>query len=507
LDIETTAIVAIYFLGLMTVGAWASRKVKTSEDYILAGRNLGFWVFTILIVACICSGMTLLGVSGLGYVAGWPTIWEQIFVPLSAAVCILLFGVKLHAVGSKSGYLTVQDYFAHRFYSQNGIRGLSAITGILVSLVYMVGQYVAISMVLSWLFNIPYHTALLISALIVTAYVIMGGLYAVAWNNLIQGMMLIIGVLIVSPVIIQSAGGLAHINAVLANIDPNFIQLWYPQTHPPYAGYAFATPAFLVSFFFLLTFGLASAPHVINNVFSARESKYFKWSPLAAFAIYAVVMYLIKISGFATRVMTTEGLISLPEGVANAQDYAFIVAADYAFPEMIGVFVGVIVLAAVMSTTDRLMLTIGSYFGWDIYKRFINPDATDKKVTFVSRAAVATAALITLAMAWRNPPSLLAWLIWMGIGLMLTCYVTPLLAGLYWRRATREGAIFSMGLGLVGAIAAGWYHQFVSPLPVHFSMYGFVASIVAMVVVSLATSKPSEEILDETMTGPYIRRS
>jgi SSS family solute:Na+ symporter len=93
----------------------------------------------------------------------------------------------------------------------------------------------------------------------------------------------------------------------------------------------------------------------------------------------------------------------------------------------------------------------------------------------------------------------------MGIGLMLACYVAPLLAGLYWRRATREGAIFSMGLGLLAAGFAGYWHQFVQPLPVHFSLLGFVISIVAIVVVSLATSKPSDEVLENTQTGLYIR--
>ncbi|MDD2638936.1 MAG: sodium:solute symporter family protein [Methanothrix sp.] len=509
-NFEMMAVVAVYFLGLVAVGAWASRKVRTSEDYILAGRNLGFWVFTILIVASICSGMTILGTSGLGYVTGWPTIWEQVFVPLSAAVCLLLFGTKLHAVGRERGYLTVQDYFADRFYSNNGIRGLSAVTGILVSLIYMVGQFVAISMVLSWLFGISYHAALMISALIVTAYVIMGGLYAVAWSSLIQGMMLIVGVLLVGPAVIRSAGGLSSINAVLAGIDPNFVQPWFPDWYPgaaaPYAGYAFATPIFLVSFFFLLSFGLASAPHVINNVFAARDAKYFKWAPLAAFSVYVVVMYLVKITGFAGRAMETEGQIALPSGVSNPSDYVFVLGAEHAFPSIISVLIGVIVLAAVMSTTDRLMLTIGTYFGWDIYKRFLRPDARDSTVTFVSRVAVAVAAVLTLILAWSNPPALLAWLIWMGIGLMLACYVAPLLAGLYWRRATREGAIFSMGLGLLGAGVAGYWYQFVHVLPVHFSLYGFALSILAIVVVSLATAKPSEEVLDGTMTGPYIRK-
>ena len=331
------AIVAVYFLGLMVVGAWASKKVRTSEDYILAGRNLGFWVFTILIVASICSGMTILGTSGLGYVTGWPTIWEQVFVPLSAAVCILLFGTKLHAVGRDRRYLTVQDYFSDRFYSKNGIRGLSAVTGILVSLIYMVGQFVAISMVLSWLFGISYHAALILSALIVTAYVIMGGLYAVAWSSLIQGLMLIVGVLLVAPAVIRSGGGLSSINAVLAGIDPNFVQPWYPSWYPelagPYAGYAFATPIFLVSFFFLLAFGLASAPHVINNVFAARDEKYFKWAPLAAFAVYVVIMYLIKITGYAGRSMAAEGMISLPTNVSNPSDYAFILGGGVRLPQ------------------------------------------------------------------------------------------------------------------------------------------------------------------------------
>ncbi len=328
-------------------------------------------------------------------------------------------------------------------------------TGILVSLIYMVGQYVAISMVLSWPFGISYHTALILSAVIVTAYVIMGGLYAVAWTSLIQGLMLIIGVLIVAPVVISSAGGLAQINAVLAGIDPNFVAPWYPSWYPdltgPYAGYAFATPIFLVSFFFLLAFGLASAPHVINNVFAARDARYFKWAQLAAFTVYVVVMYLIKISGYAGRAMAAEGLISLPTNVSNPSDYAFVLAAEQSFPSVISVFIGVIVLAAVMSTTDRLTLTIGTYFGWDIYKRFMNPAASDERITSVSRLAVAASAVLTLIMAWSKPPELLAWLIWMGIGLMLACYVAPLFAGLYWRRATREGAPFSMGLGLLAA--------------------------------------------------------
>ncbi|NMA09435.1 MAG: sodium:solute symporter family protein, partial [Methanomicrobiales archaeon] len=114
-DILTFVLIGLYFFVLIGIGNWASKKIKNTEDYILAGRSLGFWVFTILVVCSICSGMTLLGVSGFGYNSGWPGIWEQIFVPLAASFCIIFFGVKLHTLGRERGYLTVQDYLADRF--------------------------------------------------------------------------------------------------------------------------------------------------------------------------------------------------------------------------------------------------------------------------------------------------------------------------------------------------------------------------------------------------------
>lgn len=93
----------------------------------------------------------------------------------------------------------------------------------------------------------------------------------------------------------------------------------------------------------------------------------------------------------------------------------------------------------------------------------------------------------------------------MAIELMLACFVTPLFAGLYWRRATREGALASMILGLVGTFAFSYYAKFIAPMPMHPSMYGFVISVALMIVVSLATAKPSKKLLDETRTGMFIR--
>ncbi|BBL68028.1 sodium:solute symporter family protein [Methanoculleus chikugoensis] len=501
-DLATLAVIVLYFVVLIGIGSWASKKIKNTEDYIVAGRSLGFWVFTILIVCSICSGMSLLGVSGFGYTSGWPGIWEQIFVPLAASFCIIFFGVKLHTLGRERGYLTVQDYLADRFESPRAVRALAAVSGIVVSLIYLVGQYAAISIVLVWLFGIPHWQALLISGVIITAYTVVGGLYAVSWTGLFQGGILIFGVLLMAPPVIMSAGGLAHINTVIAGIDPNFVEPWFPS--PAYAAYAYTTPEFLFSFGILLMVGLACAPHVVSNVLAVKEKRYFKWAPLLAFVIYAVVMFLVKFTGFAVRSLVEEGRIVLPDAV-NAQDFAFIAGVEYAMPNVaLWALFAVIVLAAVMSTTDRLMLTVGTSFAWDVYKNILRPSATDKEVLLVSKVAIVLAAGGTLLLA-VNPPPMLAWLIWMGIGVMLATFAVPLLAGLYWRGATGQGAIASMLVGLVASAVFGYWHQFVAPLPMHFSIYALGISILTMVVVSLMTTRNSDDVLDSTRTGWFIQ--
>jgi SSS family transporter len=500
IDPVAAILVIIYCIGMIAIGVWASKKIQNMSDYVVGGRSLGFWVFTLLMIGSVCSGMSLLGVSGLGYRFAWPTIWEQLAVPLSIAFCIIFFGVKMHAVAKKSGYMTVQDYLAHRFESQQSLRGMSAAAGIVVSMIYLAGQYTAISIVLMWLFGFPHWVALLIGAAIVTAYTVIGGLYAVAWTTLVQGLILIIGVLVMAPIVIMAAGGFTHINEVMAAVNPTNVDPWVTG-----AGAVF-TPEYIVSFALLLTIGLACAPHVINNILCAKDVKYFKWAPLIAFVIYGVVMFLLKFAGFAGIVLVQDGTLVLPK-VPNASDFIFVYGVQAALPSMFvwGIF-AVIVLAAVMSTTDRLMLTIGTYFSWDIYKKILKPDAPDKQVLMVSQVSVFAAAVITLLLA-ISPPDMLVWLIWAGIGIMFATFAVPLLAGLYWRRATREGALVSMALGLIASLVFGGISYFkLAKLPMHFSFYAFVIAVVAMIVVSLMTKPTNEKVLDETMTGWYISK-
>lgn len=490
----------LYFAILLVIGFWAARKIQNFQSYLVADRNLGFWVFTILMVASLSSGMALLGAAGLSYVSGWPSICDQIFVPCSLVVSLCLFGPKLHRIACRHKHLSLQDYFAHRFESPRLVRGVSGAAVVIISLIYLVGQYTAIGITMQRILGVSYTTGLLIGAVLVTIYVFIGGLYAVSWTTLLQGTILVVGVLIIGPLIVSRAGGLTEINSVLASIDPVLLHAADPQRHPPASPGAFFTPVFITSFGIMVCLGLSCAPHVINNVLAARRNSYFRWAPLAAFIILSMFHHVVKWVGLAARSLEHQGKLFLPAGVANPTDFTFIVAAEALVSPTMQALFAVLVLAAVMSTTDRLLLTIGGACGWDLFRNLWKPKAPNKQIMWVSRISVVVAAVVSLILA-LNPAELLAWLIWMGIGVMLAVFAAPLLGGLFWKRANGSGALAAMIIGLASAPVFGYWDKFVAKLPVHFSLGPFILALLALVVFSFAGKRPSNDILDQTDTG------
>ena len=490
----------LYFVILLVIGFWAGRKIQNFDSYLVADRNLGFWVFTILMVASMSSGMALLGAAGLSYVTGWTSICDQIFVPCSLVVAIGVFGPKLHRVARRHGHLTLQDYFAHRYESPRLVRGISGLAVVIISLIYLVGQYTAIGITMQRILGVSYPAGLLIGAVLVTIYVFVGGLYAVSWTTLIQGSILVIGVLTMGPLIVSRAGGLTEINRVLASIDPLMLHAASPQQHPPVSPDMFFTPLFIASFGVMVCLGLSCAPHIINNVLAARRNSYFQWAPLAAFVIFSAFHHVVKWVGLAARSLAQEGKLSLPEGVANPTDFTFIVATESLVGPTMKAFFAVLVLAAVMSTTDRLLLTIGGSCGWDLYRNLWKSDASNKRIMWISRISVVAAAIVSLVLA-LYPAELLAWLIWMGIGVMLAVFAAPLLGGLFWRRANGAGAVAAMLIGLLSAVVFGYVDQFVGKLPVHFSLGPFILALLALIIFAYAGKQPSREVLEKTETG------
>jgi SSS family solute:Na+ symporter len=151
-------------------------------------------------------------------------------------------------------------------------------------------------------------------------------------------------------------------------------------------------------------------------------------------------------------------------------------------------------------------LTIGNCVSWDFYKKYLNKNATDKSVQVVNKITMIVATIITVLLS-INPPKLLAFLIWAGIGIMFSCFAIPLLGGLYWRRATKAGAIASISVGFITSIVFATYDKFINPIPFHFSLLSFLCAALVYIFVSIFTKAASQELLDATETGFFIRKN
>ena len=483
----TFTILSSYFLLLLCLGAWASRHGSDLADVVVARRRVSPLGLVFLLTGATLSGMTVLGVAEVGYRSGWPTIWESLSVPLGLVVCLLVLGRRLRRADGGAGDLTVQDYLARRYDSPRTLRGIAAIVGIIVCFFYLIAQYHVCMVVLGRILGIPPRAALATTALIAMSYVTMGGLSAIRRTSAVQAVILLVGAVVIAAFVLKAAGGLGQVNDVLrgevarGGLEPGFVGLSYPQTHPPDPGYAVFTPLYLVSFCVMLVFGIATAPHVISSVYATAGNRRFLPAAIGAFAASAVVLVGFKLVGLAAKSMEIAGTLRV-----GSPREVLIDASLHSLPGWLTALPALIALAAVMSTSDRLLLTLGSYFSLDVYKTWLRPAARDRELTLVIRVAVVAAACgSVLLAAWHAQA--LSWLVWQALGMALAGLAAPLLGGLYWRRATRAGAVAATVVGFGAAVALVVAERCGAVFPVRCSFLAFALSCLTLVVVSLFT--------------------
>ena len=493
----TYIILAAYLSLMAIIGFVASKHIKSISDFVNASGNLGFWLFSLLMVGSLVSGMTALGVAGLGYLTGYSTWWEQLAVPLSLAISVLIFGEKLNKIARENGILTIQDYLAYRFGDSKALRTLSALLSAFVCAVYLVGQYIAIGIIFKVVLGLDYRLGIVLSLIITLAYVIMGGLIAVSWTSFIQGIIVLFGLAFSSAIIIHELGGLVRVNTVLSEISNGPFSQYLVKPWGPWNTYL-VSPLFLITLFGLtVPLGLAVAPHIINNVMALKQSRRTYWLPFTLFVLSFILLSSAKMIGIAGRVAEHLGLIELPKHPiilgSKFTDTVFPILAMKLLPPYASAILIVVVLAAVMSTTDRLLLTLGVNIAYDIFRNVLKV-SSEGVVKNVCRISIVLAGFITAYLA-MYPPQLLAWLIWLALGIMFSTWFPALTASLYWDKVTEKAIVSSMICGFVSTLMLG-YVCGKPPLglgvtltflnaPIYFPVLSFLLSTLCLIVVSL----------------------
>lgn len=492
-----------YLITVAVIGHYGARRTRTVADFVAASGQLGFWTYSLLMIGSVFSGMTLIGVAGLAFTTGWANMWERIIGPAFAiAFGTIIIGSRLYKV-KENGILTIQDYLSFRYNDPKIMRVIAGAVSALTCYIYLIGQYTAIGVASHIVLGIPYWLGATIAAIIVVSYVMSGGMFSTAWTTFLQSILMMLGIYITVPVIIASIGGLEQLNIALSNmsqlqnetrgVEPDYLFAEYlskpfAPANVPLAGWVYN----ITLFFITVPLGLMVAPHIVNNMLTFRDRSYIRWSPLVMYLLGLTIILLTALAGMAARVAWAQGTLSIPEldlGVTKVtwSDMAYPSAAQKFLPEWLFLLLLPTILAGVMSTTDRLILTATNNISYDIVKNALGKDLGERKMRIFNALLVAFIGFSSLLVA-LTPQQMLAWIIWSGLGLMANCFFFPIILGLYWSRMTKNAARLSMIVGLVATIVCFAIYGktiTISGIPIYAAFPGFVASFLTALVVSL----------------------
>ncbi|WP_085507171.1 sodium/pantothenate symporter [Thalassobacillus devorans] len=449
------------------------RKTSFQEEYFIGGRSLGPIVLTFTLLASAASAGTFIGSPGVAYDQGFS--WVLILLTqVGMGVYILgILGKKFAIMARKINAVTLTDFLKERYQSKAVVIGSSLGVIIFIS-AYMVAQFVGGARILESITGLPYKTGLIIFGLAVVLYTVYGGFRAVALTDAIQGIMMILGGVILWIVFMIKTEGFTGMIGELSANHPEMVEI-------PGAGGA--TPAMLFSYFMLFGIAAIGLPHA-----SVRGMTFKNTDAMHKSLIYSGIIMALFSIGFATL------------GPFVKVMYPEIAVADLALPTLIldlmpGWVAGLILaapLAAIMSTVDSMLLVTSASIVKDIYLNYINPKASDRKIAKLSYITTLLLGVGVVLFA-LTPPDYLQLVVVYAIGGLEATFFAPIVFGLYWKRANTWGAITSMYIGLISYIIMGQW--FPNPFGMQTIVTATALSIIAMITVSYLTPAPSFQVV------------
>lgn len=429
-----------YLLILIGIASWAFRRRRAasaeakSAQYYIGGRSLGWIVLVFTILASAASAGTFIGTPGLVYDEGYGWLIAVMGQGPAAFLALGLLGKKFAILGRKLGAVTVVDFLRHR-YESPVVVALASIGIIIFLMAYMVAQFTGGGRIIQAITGIPYVWVVVIAAGVLTLYTALGGFLADAVSDTLQGIIMLVGGVVLWIVILTAVGGMGSVTTTLRNEAPELLLL-------PGAG-DFTTRT-LFSYFILFGLMLAVLPHIAVRSMSYRDTTAMH----RAMYMGPVIMALFTL-GF-----TTMGL------VARAR-FPNLETGDLAVPELTlqllpGPLAGALLaapLAAIMSTVDSMLLVVSSTIVRDLYVNYVRPSTPDRKAAALGSGVSALLGLVVFVLA-LDPPKYLEYLVIFAIGGLGSMFFVPMLAGLYWKRGNTLAAILAMAGGLVTYIVA-----------------------------------------------------
>lgn len=445
--------VLIYMLLMIPIGIYASRRIKTSKDFAVAGRHLPFYMAMATVFATWFGSETFLGAGSRMAEGGFMSVIED---PFGAGLCLVLIGVFFVKKLYNRNDLTIGDYF-HERYNKTVATFLS-IAIILTYFGWVAAQFVALGVIINMLLGVPATTGMIFAATIVIIYTYVGGMWSVSITDTVQMLVIVVGLIVILVEVLWKVGG---ISAVITNTPSEFFRI---------------TPAdatikdWLAWVAAWMTIGFGSIPQqdVYQRVMSAKTVATAKWASISAGIAYFTIALIPLTLGLIARMKYPELVNSDPQQLLPT----LILSNTSAITQIF--FFGAL-LSAIMSTASGALLAPATLLGENIIKPFF-VDISDKARLAIMRYSVVAIAVgsLLLASSKGNIYNLVSG----AYSITLVSAFVPLIMGLYTKRANSTGAILAMSFGVLGWQLTGIY--IVDPT-VPATLVGLGLSLVGMV--------------------------
>jgi SSS family solute:Na+ symporter len=482
-------LIAAYFVVVFLVAFWTSfskkRKSKSSSDYFLAGRNIGWFVIGASLFASNIGSEHLVGLAGTGAASGVAVGQFEIL----ASLILLILGWLFVPFYLKSGVFTMPEFLEKRYSS--GARWYLAIISIVGYVLTKISVTIAAGgIVFESLMGIEFWTGALIVVIVTGIYTVIGGLRAVLYTDMIQMFILIGGAIAVTVVGLIQLGG---VDELYNRAGSGFFSLWKPMSDPnfPWTGILFGAPILGVWYW-------CTDQFIVQRVLSGKDINHSRKGTIFAGYLKLLPIFIFVIPGVIAYALTQTGDIVLD-------------SPDHALPTLIGTLLpvglkGIVVaglLAALMSSLSSVFNSCSTLITWDIYKK-IKPEATEKRLVLVGR--IATVVLVVFGLMWIPMMKLISGQIYQYLQ-SVQAYISPPIAAIFLigvlsKRVNSQGAIAALLTGFVLGIArlilelmkdslSGIFYQYADLNFLHFAFLLFLFCTLVLVIVSYLTSEPS----------------
>ncbi len=504
----------IYMVAVIGIGvAFARRANKNSEAYFLGGRTLGPWVTAMSAEASDMSGWLLMGLPGVAYWCGIAdATWTAIGLAVGTYINWLITSKRLRRYSEKAGNaITLPEFFSNRFHEKSKVvMTIAALFILIFFTVYAASCLVTCGKLFSTLFGLDYIPMMIVGAVFVLIYTIIGGFLAESVSDFMQAIVMIVALIVIVVVGTISAGGLG---AVIDNAKsiPGFFEFFGTATPVTVDGVQQVVngePQFgaagnygFLNIISTLAWGLGyfGMPQVLLRFMAIRTEHELTRSRRIATVWVIISLVVAVFIGVVGRTLYPDVLTT-----ASSSENVFILLSTNLLPPLVAGLVMAGILAATISSSDSYLLIAASAFSKNIYQGLLRRKASDKQVLIISRITllVITAIAIVIALDENSVIFTIVSFAWAGFG---ATFGPLMLLSLFWKRINRAGAIAGMIGG--GSMVFIW-NLLIRPLGGMWDIYellpAFLFSCLCIVVVSLLTAPPSKEIqkeFDDVRTG------